>query len=145
MAVKSNQKSRRLELVRQHIKQVKIKTQEQILRFLQIQGFDVTQATVSRDIADLGLTKNKNGFYVLAKDEELRSIFKTLVTDISYSGNIVLVKTIEAAAQTVAKFVDSANINGIMGSVAGDDTIFFLVMENIPSRVVVKKLQELKT
>lgn len=142
--MKTKTKSDRLNLIKQYIKQANVRTQEQILKYLQVQGYEVTQATVSRDIAELSLKKNNAGYYVLAEDEELRTIFRTLVVQVTSSANIVLVKTVGGAAQTVARFVDSAAIHGILGSVAGDDTIFLLVAENVPSRAVVNKMLALK-
>ncbi len=138
-------KNSRLNLIKEYIKQGQVRTQEELLKYLQSQGFKVTQATVSRDIADIGLTKNGAGYYVLAQDEELRSIFKTMVVDVSKSGNIVLVKTLAAAAQTVARYIDSAEIQGIMGSVAGDDTIFLLIVDDMDSCIVLDKLRDYKS
>lgn len=141
---KTGKKRDRLNLIKEYVRYSKVRTQEELLKYLQVQGYDVTQATISRDIADMGLTKNRAGYYALVTDEELRTIFKTLVTAVNHSANIVLVKTLPASAQTVARFLDSADVHGILGSVAGDDTIFLLIAENVPSRAVVKKLLDLK-
>lgn len=142
--MKTKSKVNRLNSIKEFVKVSQVRTQEELVKYLQMQGFVVTQATVSRDISELGLTKNSAGIYVLAQDEELKSVFKTLVKQVNSSANIVLVKTVPGAAQTVARFIDNASILGILGSVAGDDTIFLLVNENVPARVVVKKLLAFK-
>ena len=137
-------KEKRLNLIKDFIKAKKVRTQEELVNFLQDEGYNVTQATVSRDITDIGLQKSASGHYVLAQEEELRTILKTLVKTVNYSGNIVLVNTLPAAGQTVASYIDKAKITGVLGSVAGDDTIFLLIAENKEANAVVNELQALK-
>ncbi|HDZ86430.1 MAG TPA: ArgR family transcriptional regulator [Actinobacteria bacterium] len=104
----------------------------------------MTQATVSRDVADIGLKKNSAGNYVLAQEEELKTILKTLVKKVTYSANIVLINTLPAAGQTVASYLDKAKLDGVMGSVAGDDTIFLLVAEDHDAETITIELRALK-
>ncbi|TET52658.1 MAG: ArgR family transcriptional regulator [Actinobacteria bacterium] len=142
--MKTSSKQERINLIKEFIKHKEVRTQEELLNYLESQGLQVTQATVSRDVSEVGLQKKGTGYYVLAEEIELKSIFKTLVKKINSSMNIVLVSTVAGAAQTVARYIDSAKISGVLGSVAGDDTIFLLVSENVPARAVVKKLKAFK-
>jgi len=144
MKTNSKTKENRHNLIRDYIKGSKVRSQEELVSHLQKKGFAVTQATVSRDIAELGLVKSGAGFYALAEDEELNNIFQSLVKTVKYSGNIVVINTMPAAAQTVARYIDKAAVSGIMGSVAGDDTIFVLIAESVSNKAIVKKFQELK-
>jgi len=142
--MKTKTKVDRHNLIREYIKGSKVRSQEELVDYLQEKGFAVTQATVSRDIAELSLVKNGDGFYVMAEDEELKNIFQSLVKTVKYSGNIVVINTLPAAAQTVARYIDKAAISGVLGSVAGDDTIFVLIAENVSNKAMVKNFQELK-
>jgi transcriptional regulator of arginine metabolism len=138
--LKTNIKESRHNLIKKYIKHSKVRSQEELVKHLQLSGFAVTQATISRDIADLGLIKTKGGFYALAEDEELKSIFQTLVKEVKYSGNMVVVNTLPAAAQTVARYIDSASVSEVLGSVAGDDAIFLLITEDVSAKKVADKL-----
>ncbi len=137
-------KEQRLDLIRDFIKENKVRTQEELVVFLQSRGYNMTQATVSRDVADIGLKKNSAGNYVLAQEEELKTILKTLVKKVTYSANIVLINTLPAAGQTVASYLDKSKLDGVMGSVAGDDTIFLLVAEDHDAETITIELRALK-
>lgn len=127
-------------LIKEHIRASKIRSQEELVIYLKKRGFKVTQATISRDIGDLGLVKDEAGFYVLAEEAQLKNIFQTLVKEVRHSGNIVVINTLPASAQTVARYIDSASILSVLATVAGDDTIFLLIDEKIASKKVAKDL-----
>ncbi len=114
-----------------------IETQEELAEQLKNKGVNVTQATVSRDIKELRLIKvlSDDGRYKYAamKDqntmmtERLLKTFAETVLSIDYSGNIIVIKTFSGAANAAGEAIDAFDIKEIVGSVAGDNTIFILV------------------
>lgn len=86
-------------------------------------GFDCTQATVSRDIADMGLRKLPEGVYVLAEDLHLQRMVSELVVEVVRTGNLVLVKAQPGTASGIAAAIDAAELPAVLGSLAGNDTI----------------------
>ena len=125
-----------------------VETQGELIELLQTAGFPVTQATISRDINDLGITKiiapNRRYKYVCPKEEKedlttkYNSLFKQAVVEVKSAQNIIVIKTIIGSANSAAAFIDNLNISEIVGTLAGDDTIF-LVVENEQVAVNVKK------
>ena len=111
-----------------------ISTQDELIAELRACGYNVTQATVSRDIKELQLVKtlSRSGKYCYApsaaKDSDvnnrLRSLLSTSVIDIDFAGNLVIIKTEAGMAQALCAAIDSAEYGDIVGSIAGDDTIF---------------------
>lgn len=122
------------------IEKYEIETQEELAEYLKRNGFNVTQATVSRDIKELRLIKvlTKNGRYKYAaiKQQEsvisdrLIKIFKDSVLSIDHSGNIIVLKTLSGAANAAAEALDVLDLKDIVGTIAGDNTIFILVKED---------------
>lgn len=114
-----------------------IETQEALASALISEGFKVTQATISRDIKELGLIKvmtpDKRYKYAQPSMQEhsgnlkLINLFKESVLSIEASQNIIVIKTLIGAASTSALLIDKMNISEIMGCVAGDDTIILVV------------------
>lgn len=117
----------RQDAIRRIVRGERIKTQRALVDQLKEQGFDCTQATVSRDITEMGLRKLPEGMYVLAEDLHLQRMVKDLVKDVKRSGNLVLVKAQSGTAPGVAAALDAAELEGILGSVSGDDTILVVV------------------
>lgn len=109
-------------------------TQDELLIELRRCGFSVTQATVSRDIKELKLIKilSSNGKYCYASSSVksldmksgLDSLFSTSVISVDYAENLVIIKTVSGMAQAVCTSIDAAGIVDLIGSIAGDDTIF---------------------
>lgn len=117
------------------IKNKNIETQEELTLMLKESGFDTTQATVSRDIKELKLVKvpDENGNYKYAvktnhDDIKLSAKFKTILIEtvlrIDVSTSIVVIKTFPGMAQAAASAIDNMNWSEIVGTIAGDDTIF---------------------
>ncbi len=116
-----------------------IETQDELAMELKLSGFQVTQATVSRDIKEMRLIKvlTKDGRYKYAsiRDKEgvvndrFLKIFRNSVTSIDFAGNIIVIKTLVGSASAAAVSIDAFNIKEIVGSIAGDDTIFLVVKE----------------
>lgn len=119
------------------ISRERIATQEELCEVLKRQGFDVTQATVSRDIKELQLVKipDLEGYRYSLPDntafkssyERMKRIFQDSVVNIDCSENIVVIKTLPGAAQSVASMIDTSALNRIIGTVAGDDTILVVI------------------
>lgn len=115
-----------------------VETQEELAEELKREGFNVTQATISRDIKELRLVKIATGnnlYRYAVPDEKLisgnqvknRRIFTDSVTRMDFSENIIIVKTSPGAAQAVAAVIDNEGLKEIIGSVAGDDTVLVVV------------------
>jgi len=119
----------RQEAIRRIVRGERVRTQRALVDRLEQVGFDCTQATVSRDITEMGLRKLPEGVYVLAEDLHLQRMVRDLVKSVSRSGNLVLVKAQSGTAPGVAAALDAAELDGILGSVSGDDTIL-VVMDN---------------
>ncbi|HET6351233.1 MAG TPA: ArgR family transcriptional regulator [Coriobacteriia bacterium] len=120
-------RQQRQDAIRRVVRAERVKTQRALVDLLRKQGFDCTQATVSRDITEMGLRKLPEGMYVLAEDLHLQRMVKDLVKGVSRSGNLVLVKAQSGTAPGVAAALDAAELEGILGSVSGDDTILVVV------------------
>lgn len=135
------------------IENYEIETQDKLASMLGDFGYEVTQATISRDIKELQLIKilSSSGKYKYAvtKDEEgpvsdrFSKIYRETVKSINYSGNIVLVKALPGCANAAAEALDSMGLPYVIGSVAGDNTIMFVVDDPKNSPEVVKYLNGL--
>lgn len=131
-----------------------METQEQLVEELRLQGHEVTQATVSRDIKELGLIKipaGSNTFrYALPHKlsvgnslERLQRLFEDTVNAVDFSENIILIRTMPGTAQAVAALLDNVGWKEIIGTVAGDDTILVIVKPKEAVSTVMDRLQNL--
>lgn len=133
------------------IKTREVGTQEELLELLKEKGYDVTQATISRDIRELNLTKvNVNGrqkYVIIQKDDGVGDkyvrVLKEGFVSMTPSGNLIVLKTVVGMAMAVATAIDALEINEIIGCIAGDDTIFIAVSENSHTMDVMNKLKKL--
>jgi len=131
--MKSRRQAKLLELINNRA----IETQEELTAFLIKEGFEVTQATVSRDIKELNITKTpvKNGGYRYTtlnagdsvKSDRLTKIFKESVTLTDSAQNIVVVKTLPGLASGACEALDAMDDLDIVGSLAGDNTVFLVM------------------
>lgn len=146
--MKIERQSKLLEIIRKN----DIETQSELLEKLNEHGFHATQATVSRDIKELRLLKIPNGKdkYKYAAEsvpeDENRShsyLFATAVISIDYSHSLVVIKTKGGMAQAVCAALDSTNRPGVMGTIAGDDTIFVATRSDSASTGLVADLKKL--
>ena len=122
------------------IQAVDVETQEQLLDELKARGFSATQATISRDIKELRLVKElSGGGYRYASSERkgladsdarLRNIFKEGVTSVDRAQNIGVVRTMPGLASAACSALDSMEIPGMVGSLAGDDTGILIMRDN---------------
>lgn len=119
------------------VENIEIETQEELLDYLLEKGIDITQATISRDIKELRLIKvlTGNGKYKYTTvnnqsegvDERLSKIFRSSVLNVYKAENIIVIKTLPGAANICASALDNFKIEGVMGTVSGDNTIFIAV------------------
>lgn len=118
-----------------------IDTQEQLLEELRARGFTTTQATISRDIKELRLVKELTGSggyrYALSErktastsDTRLRNIFKEGVISVDVAQNIVVVRTMPGLASAACSALDNMEIEGMVGTLAGDDTGILIMRDN---------------
>ena len=146
-------KQNRQEKIIQIINENAIETQEQLIDRLNSEGYNVTQATVSRDIRELRLTKISCGFgvykYVLSDKKphshsvKYLNILKETVVGVEHAGNLVVIKTYAGMAQAAAAALDSMNWTEIIGTIAGDDTIFLALRSVETGRTLTSELNEL--
>lgn len=134
------------------IKDEDVKTQEQLTELLRREEFEVTQATVSRDIKELGLVKvpssgggYKYAFANRAKAESSQhlNIFAKAVTGIDYAMHTVVIKTYSGMAPAVAASLDALIGQEILGSIAGDDTILIITENPEEAASLTKRLEKL--
>lgn len=120
-----------------------IETQEELMNALKQEGYETTQATVSRDIRQLGLRKISAGigrFYVAGKAahsvspssniQSYKNVLESGVLSVETAGNLVVIKTVSGMAMAVGAAVDNLTIEGVVGCIAGDDTVFVAVRDS---------------
>lgn len=133
------------------IEKNEIETQDKLVSMLREYGYDVTQATVSRDIKELQLIKtlSSSGGYKYAAlatndgpvSERFRDIYRKSIISIAQSGNIVLLKALSGCANAAAEALDSLALTHVIGSVAGDNTILLVLDDPANADEVVEALQ----
>ena len=134
------------------ISQKDIETQEELCNELIRLNFNVTQATISRDIKDLklykvaGTTKKYKYAYIEgdgdAVNNKMHNLFRECVQSINYANNIIIIKTMRGNGSTAGAFIDSLQIKQIIGTVAGDDTVLIVVDSNEDTPDIVARLNE---
>lgn len=147
--MKSERQNRILELISKY----EIETQEEMMERLRAEGYRVTQATVSRDLKELKLSKvlTAHGNYrycvnhgrAHAGTVKLNSAMVDSIISVDYSLNNVVIKTYPGLAQAVASAVDALNMHKILGCVAGDDTIIIVTRDEESSAQISEKIREL--
>ena len=147
--MKVNRHAKIIELINKY----HIETQEELAEYLNQEGFKVTQATVSRDIRDLKLTKipSENGKqrYALhqhhesAMSEKYIRVLREGYLSMDMAQNILVLKTVSGMAMAVAAAVDAMKFKEIVGSIAGDDTIMMAVRSVEDTRIVMDKIREI--
>ena len=148
------EKNNRLEALRLIISSQHLGSQDELLSALQKEGFKLTQATLSRDLKQLKVAKaatmGGNYIYVLPND----TMYKRVTTpsniremmqvpgfiSINFSGNMGVIKTRPGYASAIAWNIDSSDIPEIIGTIAGDDTIFIVIKEGVRHQEVIERL-----
>jgi transcriptional regulator of arginine metabolism len=123
----------RQNLILELVEQESVANQEQLRRLLSRQGFDVTQATLSRDINELALVKTPAGYSVSHGDQQAEPgyhsagrLVREFVVEVREAQNLLVIKTATGSAQPVAAAIDSEGWQEIVGTVGGDDTILVI-------------------
>lgn len=147
--MKTKRQSKILELIHNN----DIETQEELLAYLLDLGFAVTQATVSRDIREMKLTKistegGKQKYASLnEKSENLSEKYVRVLRDgfvsMDVAQNILVIKTVSGMAGAVCASIDAMNLNEIVGSIAGDDTIMCAIRTTEDTVAIMKKLRKI--
>lgn len=145
--MKVKRQSKILEIIRNNI----IDTQESIVDMLNNEGFNVTQATVSRDIRELKITKSlsedgKQKYVVptaesIGLNQKLIRVFNEAVISIDFAQNIIVIKTLTGMAMAVAAAIDSMEKLEILGTIAGDDTIFCATKSEKTAIKIIERLK----
>lgn len=146
---KANRQLKILEIIENR----EIETQEELAEQLKSEGFDVTQATVSRDIKELGLikvlTKNNRYRYALPKGnnnvvlDKLVRMFRDSILGFDHSENLIVVKTLSGTASAAAEAIDRLNWKEIIGTIAGDNTILVIVRKKEQVGHILEKFRSL--
>lgn len=135
------------------VEKFEIETQEELGNLLKEAGFDVTQATISRDIRELKLSKvaidlERQKYIVLRSqstemNEKYARILKDSFVSMAKAQNILVVKTVSGMAMAAAAALDALQVDGIVGSIAGDDTIMCAIRTEKETESVMEKLHRL--
>lgn len=150
MKVKKN----RLETLRMIISSQELGSQDELLDALQKEGFKLTQATLSRDLKQLKVAKaatmNGNYVYVLpnitmykrvSTPQQVREMMQVPgFISINFSGNMAVIKTRPGYASSIAYNIDNSDIPQIIGTIAGDDTIFMVIRQGVKEDEVINAL-----
>ena len=147
--MKTKRQTKILELIQKH----DIETQEELSAYLTKDGYQVTQAPVSRDIRELKLTKiamdNGRQRYAVLSDadtgmaERLVRVLREGFVSMDYAGNILVIKTVSGMASAVGAAVDAIKLSEIIGSIAGDDTLMCVIRTEEDAVNIMNKLRKL--
>ncbi|MHB8961779.1 MAG: arginine repressor [Saccharofermentanales bacterium] len=150
--MKYNKKNRQ-KMILAIIEKEKVTTQEELVDFLRKQNWQVTQATISRDIKELGLNKvsddgstqkytpnKKSGD---ATESRLIAVFSQAVVSYDSASNIVIIKTLPGMAPASASAIDSMKFSEVLGTIAGDDTIFIATKSAILANHLVDRIKNM--
>ena len=148
--MKTKRQTKILELIQKH----DIETQEELSAYLTRDGYQVTQATVSRDIRELKLTKiamdNGRQRYAVLSDadtgmaERLVRVLREGFVSMDYAGNILVIKTVSGMASAVGAAVDAIKLSEIIGSIAGDDTLMCVIRTEEDAVNIMNKLRKIE-
>lgn len=157
-----NTRAARREVIVEVIRRGAVGSQSELVELLRERGIDVTQATVSRDLDELGAVKTvaHDGRLLYAvpaeggedrlQADELEDITARLIrvaedtmVSVDHSGNLVVLRTPPGAAQYLASAFDHSHLHDVVGTIAGDDTIMLVVAEHSTGRAVAERLQQL--
>ncbi len=148
-------KTQRQHLIARLIEQHAIRNQGELVDLLAAEGVNATQATVSRDLDDIGAIKVRlpggDAAYAvpalpkaqIAPEDHLRRVFGDWVVEAAHTGNLVLLRTPPGSAHVVASALDRAGVPGVLGTVAGDDTLLVVVAETHAAADVADRLSDL--
>jgi transcriptional regulator of arginine metabolism len=154
--MKQRSKTERMQAIRRIIETMDISTQEDLMGELEKLGYEVTQATISRDISDMGLLKVKlnpvdgaqqiagRQVYSLPQIERLRSLLSEFMLSVDKAENQIVLKTTPGTAQAVAAAIDVAQWDDVLGTVGGDDTILIITRSKDAALEISKRMSKLQ-
>jgi transcriptional regulator of arginine metabolism len=147
-------KSQRQAKIMEIISTRNVETQEQLLELLQNEGFRATQATISRDIKELRIVKELSSLgtyrYTTSANEvsgsftsRLNTIFRECVTGFDYAQNIIVIHTLPGLASAAGSAIDAMNMNAVVGTLAGDDTVMVVMRDNNAAAIFCGEIKSL--
>ena len=147
-------KSQRQAKIMEIISNRNVETQEQLLQELQSAGFHSTQATISRDIKELRIIKELTSFgtyrYTTSSGEtagtfssKLNTIFRECITSYDYAQNMIVIRTLPGLASAAASAIHAMNMSAVVGTIAGDDTVFIVMRDNNSAAAFCGEIQNL--
>lgn len=138
--------------IKEIIENQDIETQDELLAELSKEGFSVTQATISRDIREMKLTKVSGDGgrqrYVLIQNEDTdvmqkyHQVLSAGILNMDYAENLIVIRTVSGMAMAVAAALDNMKLPGLMGCIAGDDTIFCAVRNSRYCREIIAGIKK---
>lgn len=148
--MKSQRQAKIMEIISTH----NVETQEQLLAALQKEGFRGTQATISRDIKELRIVKELTSLgtyrYTTSTNEvsgsfssRLNTIFRECVIGFDYAQNIIIIRTLPGLASAAGSAIDAMNMNMVVGTLAGDDTVMVVMRDNNAAAVFCGEIKNL--
>ena len=147
-------KSKRQEKILELIHEFEIETQEELIFYLNKYGFEATQATISRDIRELKLTKiiGSIGNYCYAVSEapptkvvtpKFNGVLVDSILRVSYANNLIVIKTFPGLANALGSGIDALHTPEILGCVAGDDTVLVVVRDENAAKEISEKMKQM--
>lgn len=138
-------KSERQKAIRVAIQNDRISSQEDLKGALARNGISISQATLSRDLQEMGVVKNHGGslsYYVIPEGRFSSESSDSGVTGIEVSGNMAVVRTLPGHASMIASIIDRRQLEEVAGTIAGDDTIFLVLRAGVSPDLAVKAICE---
>ena len=147
------ERQQRLKIIKKIIKGERIESQERLLRRLEREGYHVTQATLSRDLKLLKVGKQAIGsegyFYSLPSEEIRREQERNFAQDfargyvsLDFTASMAVIRTLNGHADSVAIAIDNLNLDAVLGTVAGNDTVLVALQEDIAREAFLEQLRE---
>lgn len=146
-----SEKAERQAAIREMVESQRIGSQEELKTLLLAAGYPVAQATLSRDIKELGIAKTAEGYrlppashaHPAVPPAHRNSLHAESIVSLEFAGSMAVVKTVPSHASMVAALIDAADPAPVAGTIAGDDTIFLLLRPGHPESDVVRSLDTL--
>ncbi len=144
MTTTQDVRRRRRRMLRELVARYEVGSQSELVDLLEREGIDATQATISRDLDELGIAKFRGAdgrvAYALPDDSGLSRVLRQFVIAIDASGNLAVVRTPPGAAGAVASAIDGADLSGVLATVQGDDTVLVVAAEGVTGREIADRL-----
>lgn len=139
----------RQSVIRALIQHRAVVNQDELRRLLEKQGFEVTQATLSRDVNELGLMKGPDGYQLLHNADAaidngpaIESVLRNFAVGVRQAQNLLVLKTSTSSAQPVAMAVDNEDWKEVVGTIGGDDTVLIICADNRAAERVKQRIEE---